>query len=42
MMEHAKANSSFLTLGDYGILKTSALIAVNVGRDAIYIEPFFH
>ena len=29
-------------LGNYGIFKTSALITVNTGRDAIYIEPFFH
>ena len=29
-------------LGNYGIFKTSALIAVNTGQDAIYIEPFFH
>ena len=29
-------------LGNYGIFKTLALIAVNVGWDAIQIEPFFN
>ena len=29
-------------LGYYGIFKTSALITVNVGWDAIHIELFFH
>ena len=28
-------------LGNYGIFKTLALVAVNMGRDAIHIEPFF-
>ena len=28
-------------LGNYGILKTSALVAVNMGQDAIHVEPFF-
>ena len=26
-------------LGNYGIFKTSALVAVNMGWDAIHIEP---
>ena len=26
---------------NYGIFKTSALITVNMGQDAIHIEPFF-
>ena len=29
-------------LGNYGILKTLALITVNMGQDAIHIEPFFN
>ena len=29
-------------LGNYGILKTSALVTVNMGQDAMHIEPFFH
>ena len=29
-------------LGNYGIFKTLALITVNVGQDAIHIEPFFY
>ena len=29
-------------LGYYGIFKTLALITVNVGCDAIYIEPFLN
>ena len=29
-------------LGNYGILKTLALVTVNMGRDAKHIEPFFH
>ena len=29
-------------LGFYGIFKTSAIITVNMGQDAIHIEPFFH
>ena len=29
-------------LGNYGILKTLALVAVNMGWDVIHIEPFFH
>ena len=28
-------------LRNYGILKTSALVTVNTGQDAIHIEPFF-
>ena len=29
-------------LRNYGILKTSALVTVNTGLDAIHIEPFFY
>ena len=29
-------------LGNYGILKTLALVTVNMGRHAIHIELFFH
>ena len=29
-------------LRNYGIFKTSALVTVNKGRDAIYIEPFLY
>ena len=27
-------------LGNYGIFKTSALVTVNMGKNAIHIEPF--
>ena len=29
-------------LRNYGIFKTSALVAVNTGRDAIHIKPFLY
>ena len=29
-------------LRNYGIFKTSALVTVNMGPDAIHIEPFFY
>ena len=29
-------------LSNYGIFKTSALVTVNTGRDAIHIKPFFY
>ena len=29
-------------LGNYGILKTSALVTMNTGQDAIHIEPLFN